>query len=163
MLKDGASDTTGVSDTKGGAKRDEETAVSELGRSAMEERAEKLGWVFWSVFAEGRLCSYVPPPCCWLFGAGRDAEDTADKGAARLFFMREKREVTRVYEDCSSSSENGLKEVRLARESSGSLEELLREGPLDDMEGEKRGDSIEEVSDQTTTDHKDDTVHVGPR
>lgn len=86
------------------------------------------------MFAEGRLCSHVPPPCCWLFGAGRDAEDTADKGAARLFFMREKRDVTRVYEDCSSSSENGLKEVRLARES---------EGPLDGME---RGDSIEEVT-----------------
>lgn len=38
-----------------------------------------------------------------------------DKGAANVFFIREKRDVTMVYEDwsCSSSSEKGLKEVRL--------------------------------------------------
>lgn len=42
------------------------------------------------------------------------ADATADKGAAKLFFIREKREVTSVYEDWSfsSSSENGLKEVK---------------------------------------------------
>ena len=49
-----------------------------------------------------------------------DAAATADdKGAASEFFIREKSEVTRVYDDwsCSSSSENGLKLVRIVTSS----------------------------------------------
>jgi hypothetical protein len=71
-------------------------------------------------------------PVGWV---GELPEATADKGAARLFFIRENREVTSVYEDWSfsSSSEKGLKEVKLARSSSFVV--LLRdrfddEGPL---------------------------------
>jgi hypothetical protein len=47
-------------------------------------------------------------------------EATADKGAARLFFTRENRDDTSVYEDWSfsSSSEKGLKDVKLVTSSS---------------------------------------------
>jgi hypothetical protein len=47
-------------------------------------------------------------------------EATADKGAARLFFIRENSDVTSVYEDWSfsSSSEKGLKDVKLVTSSS---------------------------------------------
>ena len=41
VMKDGASDTTGVNETSGGARLDG-TTVSEFGLSAIEERAEKL-------------------------------------------------------------------------------------------------------------------------
>ena len=56
-----------------------------------------------------------------------DVVPTADdSGADKLFFIRENMEVTRVYDDWSfsSSSENGLKEVRLVT-SSASLGLLL--------------------------------------
>ena len=49
-------------------------------------------------------------------GMGDAAAATADeRGAERVFFMRENIDVTRVYEDWSfsSSSAKGLKEVRL--------------------------------------------------
>ena len=60
-------------------------------------------------------------------GMGDAAAATADeRGAERVFFMRENIDVTRVYEDWSfsSSSAKGLKEVRLVI-SSVSLELLL--------------------------------------
>jgi len=41
VLKDGASDTTGVKETSGGARLDD-TTVNEVGLSAIEERMEKL-------------------------------------------------------------------------------------------------------------------------
>ena len=49
-----------------------------------------------------------------------DVVPTADdRGADRVFFILEKMEVTKVYDDWSfsSSSENGLKEVRLVTSS----------------------------------------------
>lgn len=45
VLNDGASDTTGVKDTRGGA-RLEGTTVKELGLSAIEDRTEKPDCVF---------------------------------------------------------------------------------------------------------------------
>ena len=57
-----------------------------------------------------------------------DAAATADdSGAARLFFMRENKDVTSVYEDWSfsSSSEKGLKEVKLVTSSTSLV--LLRD------------------------------------
>ena len=48
----------------------------------------------------------------WILDVVPTAEDS---GADRVFFILEKMEVTRVYDDWSfsSSSEKGLKEVRL--------------------------------------------------
>jgi hypothetical protein len=69
------------------------------------------------VVYEGLRCSLTsgaPFVVGFAVGLELDAEATADdRGAERVFFMREKIEVTKVYEDWSfsSSSENGLKEV----------------------------------------------------
>lgn len=56
-----------------------------------------------------------------------DAAATAvDSGAASEFLTREKSEETSVYDDsCSSSSENGLKLVRLVTSSTTLVELLL--------------------------------------
>lgn len=76
-----------------------------------------------------------------------DETATAEaRGAVRVFLIRENKDETRVYEDwsCSSSSENGLKEVRLLTSASTSLVLLLeREGwvPVDPG-AEEDGDSI---------------------
>lgn len=56
------------------------------------------------------------------------AADTADdRGAAREFLTRENSELTSVYDDwsCSSSSEKGLKLVRLVTSSTRRVELLL--------------------------------------
>ena len=44
-----------------------------------------------------------------------DAAATADDNGAEMLFILEKNEVTRLYDDwsCSSSSEKGLKDVRI--------------------------------------------------
>lgn len=57
-----------------------------------------------------------------------DAAATAfDNGAAKEFLTRVNKELTRVYDDwsCSSSSENGLKLVRLVTSSTTLVELLL--------------------------------------
>lgn len=69
-----------------------------------------------------------------MFGTDGAAEagggaEAAASGVAKLLFMREKRDVTRAYEDWSfsSSSENGLNEVRLVTSSETLV--LLRDLP----------------------------------
>ena len=89
--KDGGSDTTGVKDTRGGAVLDG-TTVSDKGRSGADEREEKEELLCRAV-ADGRLCSAAVAPGVPPEGGGRADEV---KGAAKLFFMREKREVTRA-------------------------------------------------------------------
>jgi hypothetical protein len=73
-----------------------------------------------------------------------DETATAEaRGAARVFLIRENNEETRVYDEwsCSSSSENGLKEVRLLTSESASFVLLLeREGWL--LGAGDEGDSI---------------------
>ena len=58
--------------------------------------------------------------------------DTADDKGAKEFFIRENKLVTRVYPDWSfsSSSANGLKDVRLETSSSFALLLLLEDWPL---------------------------------
>jgi hypothetical protein len=87
---DGGSDTTGVKDTRGGAVLDG-TTVNDDGRSGAADREEKADTV--TVVADGRLCSPVRAPRVPL-GGGARVEDV--KGAAKLFFMRENKEVTRA-------------------------------------------------------------------
>ena len=73
------------------------------------------------------LTGAVPFGVGFTVGLELDVEAIPDdRGAESVFFMREKMEVTKVYEDWSfsSSSENGLKEVKEVT-SSVNLELLL--------------------------------------
>jgi hypothetical protein len=154
VMKDGASDTTGVKETKGGATLAGIT-FRDPGLSAMELRVEKVACeVCWVVISEGRLGSFTVPLGCVgapvllttavaTPAAPAPADATADKGAARLFFIRENKEVTKVYEDksFSSSSEKGLNEVRHA--TSLNFVGLLLETDEGVMELCMGGDSIE--------------------
>jgi len=123
----GASETTGVKEISGGARLGG-AADKWIGLSAAEVREERLDCEFWIVY-EGRLCSLgLPVVLEAVFVEFPDAAATADDiGAAKVFFIREKMEVTMVYEDWSfsSSSENGLKEVKLITSSASLV--LLRD------------------------------------
>lgn len=88
--KDGGSDTTGVKDTRGGAVLDG-TTVNDDGRSGAEDREEKAD--AFTEATDGRFCSPVRAPRVPL-GGGKRVEDV--KGAAKLFFIRENKEVTRA-------------------------------------------------------------------
>ena len=93
MLNDGASETTGVNDTRGGAGLAGTTGERAGSICYRGTSCQAQDWELWcTAAAVGRRCSVMVP-----FGlAGELAEATADRGAARLFFMREKREVTSV-------------------------------------------------------------------
>jgi hypothetical protein len=67
------------------------TTVSDDGRSGAEDREEKLD--MFTAVADGRLCSPVRVPRVPLGGGVRVEEVN---GAAKLFFMRENKEVTRA-------------------------------------------------------------------
>jgi hypothetical protein len=83
----------------------------------------------WVVVSGGRLGSAAALFALEVvLAVTADATETAeDRGAVRVFFIREKRAVTRVYDDWSfsSSSEKGLKEVKLV--TSSTILVLLRD------------------------------------
>lgn len=100
--------------------------MSETGRCSEEDLEEKEERLLCGRVAEGRRWS--------LFGTnwgpgGGGAGDAATRGVAKLLFMREKRDVTSAYEDWSfsSSSENGLNDVKLVTSSPTLV--LLRDLP----------------------------------
>lgn len=87
--KDGGSDTTGVKETSGGAALDG-TTVRDEGRSGGDGREGKEEPLFAAV-ADGRLCSPMVAP-----GGPDGVTVEEDKGTAKLFFIRENKEVTRA-------------------------------------------------------------------
>ena len=101
--------------------------MREVGRCSEVDLDEGFGCVFGSAEEDGRLCS-VPLDAGWPTGVGAGVAEV--NGAAKLFFMREKREETSAYEElsCSSSSAKGLNEVRQATSSSALV--LLRALPM---------------------------------
>jgi len=128
----GSSDWAGVKDIRGGAV--EAGAVNNgLGLSGPEVLVVELDAPEGIVELEGRRASVtVELEAALLGNAALDETATADaRGAARVFLIRENRDETRVYEvwSCSSSSENGLKDVRLLTSESTNFVLLLeREG-----------------------------------
>jgi len=66
------------------------TTVRDEGRSDAEEREGKEELLFTAV-ADGRLCSAMAKP-----GVAVGVADDEVKGTAKLFFIRENREVTRA-------------------------------------------------------------------
>lgn len=86
-----------------------------------------LDWLEPEYCRDGRRCSGAVFPAEVLGWAGV-VDDPADvKGADRVFLTFENSDDTRAYEDwsCSSSSENGLKDVRLVTSSTNLV--LLRD------------------------------------
>lgn len=128
----GSSEWAGVSDIRGGAA--EAGAVNNgLGLSEPEVLVVELDAPEGIVEYEGRRTSGpVKFEAALLGDTVLDETATAEaRGAARVFLIRENRDETRVYEDwsCSSSSENGLKDVRLLTSASANFVLLLeREG-----------------------------------
>lgn len=128
----GSSDWAGVKDIRGGAV--EAGAVNNgLGLSEPEVLVVELDAPEGIVEFEGRRASVTVELEAALLGdAALEETETAEaRGAAIVFLIRENRDETRVYEEwsCSSSSENGLKDVRLLTSESASFVLLLeREG-----------------------------------
>ena len=122
---------TGVSETRGGA------ALGWLTFRGCGRSGTTLGDAFeteWGI--DGRLASMlvITGARAWLVSGGLRVVPTAaaaaaESGAEKVFLTLESRDETIAYEDWSfsSSSSNGLKEVRLVTSSSF---ELLRD--LDD-------------------------------
>lgn len=126
----GVSGRTGIMDTSGGASVGPE-APAIFGRSLSTGFITGLVIGAGCVPVGGRFCS-IGSRISRVFEAV-GAEDAADaaataevRGAANEFLTREKSDDTRVYEDsCSSSSEKGLKLVRLVTSSTTLVELLL--------------------------------------
>jgi len=96
----GSSDWAGVNDTRGGA-ADAGAAASGLGLSDAVDLAENVDRPVCAAVYEGRRASDPPLfEVILLATVVLDAEATADdSGAARVFFILENIDVTRVYED----------------------------------------------------------------
>lgn len=115
----------GVADTVGSAR----VLTLKVGKGFLRSAVDILD-IFELEAGMVGLLSSGPVPCCGaaaLFEEGAGVEEVAEvKGAAKVFFTLEKIEETMAYEElsCSSSSANGLYEVRLVTSSSF---ELLRD------------------------------------
>jgi hypothetical protein len=99
-LYDGASDTTGVNETNGGAKL-AGRAVRELGLSTTVVREEIVVCEFWGAPRDGLLGSEATLLALEaVLAVTADATETAEeRGPVREFFILENSAVTMVYDD----------------------------------------------------------------